>query len=228
MPIRSGTDSAARRKSAAGSQSVCLRKYCCHPTYVVLDVSLALQRNETKSLIQGKLQQRTGKAVERRRLIIVGVVTSHDPMKWRTAIRRAWCEPIGNPINNPVRDRDHECRPPGRQGCSEFDNGHRVGRRSTALGLAERRYTKGKGTRPVPPLGRESQPRWACPSPGQSGCHPGWRNLVRARNLHNFLRRDRGLDSGRLRVESADRARNLHRLFEPRDLQLEMENRSLA
>ena len=50
---------------------------------IVLNIALACQRNKSITLCQRELQQRTGQAVERRRLIVVGVVAVQNPVEFR-------------------------------------------------------------------------------------------------------------------------------------------------
>ena len=56
---------------------------------VVLDIALALQRNEIEALRHRELERRTGQAVERRRLIVIRVVAVQHPVQSRNADRRA-------------------------------------------------------------------------------------------------------------------------------------------
>src|ERR1039458_585461 len=59
-----------------------------HPD-IVLNIPLSMQRNEAVALRDRELQHRTGEAVERRRLVVIRVVTVQGPMQPWNADRHA-------------------------------------------------------------------------------------------------------------------------------------------
>ena len=77
---------------------------------VVLNISLALQRNEAIPLRNRKLERRAGEAVERRRLVVIRIVTVQRPVQTGNANGRAESRIGGVLIHQPRVMRQAEAQ----------------------------------------------------------------------------------------------------------------------
>ncbi len=75
---------------------------------IVLNVALPLERNEAETLRHREIERRAGQAVERRRLVVIRVVSVHRPMQARNADGRAQSGIGGVFVDQPavVREAD--------------------------------------------------------------------------------------------------------------------------